>query len=1246
MANYNTYPIPVCLMLTCMSTTTPTTTPVKLSTTYNGNNLYSVTFSVTARTHYSNTLNTLTYNGNNISVGNWIAGGTGGCCWKIYQITASAAAQITVTLEDVNNYSLHMNNTNGIISNIFKTGTGTNNYIYFTLGSDGQPILTPMFGSTFPTTTNYMYLLQDIMSRFSYLNPSRQYINLFQTNFSLPIGTPIWLNPSTNKFESALNTTGAPYTIGIVTSIGVTGTGVSSTLGNFTIKTYGTYYNDTSPFFPTTSLSSLINSTQIGSFLYIDTSSQPSLSGYTIIKPQTNAVPIWLYLGKEQISNKDTGILFPCYGSNSGSGSAAITSTATSTLDPWLNANFIAQPPAPSLLTSASFPTDIYVVVNPPPQTTLPILSTPVPVINYVSAGILNNSSSLTTTLLQFPTTSSLTTSLVTKENASTLSTSSLCIHLSILSTTSMPTTYALTTSQSITMKNYSITTSQLSSSQLYVWYSNNAMGSYPYNVLSVPISYVLPGYPGSFTITSFNSSTNPSTDPSLIVIFNAPLADSTNNISASTSPLTYKIAYTKNNTNIVRQSGAFGPTADYNYPYPANNSVINSTTLSLVNSQTYPIYPDTEYTMTGFSATNQSNNLTTATLSSTQTITTPGFNLGGASASQYLTANANNNNTLTNQTLVQGKSVAAPNSTVSLLASPATTFQTPNMAFNIQNAYATRGLLATSTTNLVTIVSQLNQDNVGVISGTSTTIIFNGGTALTTTVANTNSSTTATVIDQYTNAPPQFQGYYQYANVVTSITTPSALFKSTSASNNGYNLSVVGTYPTTNGNSVSTYNSNKFYYDGYTGNSSLTTPLTSASIANATLKQICGVWVITNDNFKLNVQTSNVFGIGSYFYNQTQIMTYNLSPNTLTALPETTLTSTNVSNFSSAVVDNKITSALTFSQPTLPITIGNTTPYKSSFSVNTTIYDAYGNNNSSNIVTISPAPIYDPTVQPLTLNTILTLNAVNVSCGRVYSGTTSIGNEMANPNNTLNNLTNNGTAFTDSAYNNSQLLTSTNYANELLYSNGYFQTPGANVNGSLGYGNYTTYYKGSNTQPDYSSITAADTGYRYCTFAWNISDNVKNSTKVIFTLNNFSANNGFNVTSSYTSNGTIYNGMIAFTNGTTSRPLLFYYRLEDRPNFNGGNSSTNTPWINGNSTAAGLTLINANTVNNSAPLTGVYMNAGDGNSNSYSNENKILTIGGNLATFNATSNQVLYCRIGLPMNTYSYFSNINAVLS
>ena len=121
---------------------------------------------------------------------------------------------------------------------------------------------------------------------------------------------------------------------------------------------------------------------------------------------------------------------------------------------------------------------------------------------------------------------------------------------------------------------------------------------------------------------------------------------------------------------------------------------------------------------------------------------------------------------------------------------------------------------------------------------------------------------------------------------------------------------------------------------------------------------------------------------------------------------------------------------------------------------------------------------------------------------------------------------------------------------------------------------------------------------------------------------------------------------MIAFTNGTTSSPLLFYYRLEDTPNFNGGNSATNTPWINGNSTAAGLTLINATTVNNTAPLTGVFMNSGAGNSNSYSNENKILTIGGNLATFNATNNQVLYCRIGLPMNTYSYFSNINAVLS
>ena len=1228
-----TLPIPVCLQLTCINTTTPAT-PSKLSTTLNGNFLYSVTFSVPASQSYTNSSGTKsTYTGTSIVAGNWIAGGlTGGCAWRISAVTSSAAAQVRLTLEDVNNFSYSMSattNTNSF-SSLFNTNsaTGPINYIYFTVGPDGLPILTPTF-RVLPSSL--ASLPADIMSRFSSINPARQYVTLFQTGFNLQVGSPIWFNTSTNFFEKSTNSN-AQYTIGIVTSLGI------PTTGNFTIKVFGTYYNDTSALFPTTSLSSLTSS-QKGKFLYIDTSNT-SASGFTSTPPSSNAIPVWVYLGQDILTNKDTGILYPGYGSNSGSsGSAVITSTATSTLDPWLNANFIAQPPAPTLITQTSLPNDIYVVVNPPPQTTLPILSTPVPVINYVSAGILNNSSSLTTTQLQFPTTSVLTTPLLTKDNASTLSTSSLCIHLSTLTPITTATTYALTSSQSIPMKNYLITTSQLSSSQLYVWYSNNAMGSYPYNVLSVPISYLLPGYPGIFTITSFNSSTNPSTNPSLLVILNPPLADSANNISASTSPLTYKITYTKDNVNSVRQGGAFGSAATYNYSYPANNSVINSTTLSLVNSTNNPIYPDTQYTITGFSATNESNNLTTATLSSTQIITTPGFDLGGASASQYLRGNANNN-TLTNQTLVQGKSVAAPNSVVSLLASRDATFQTPNMAFNIQNSYATRGLLASSGTTLVTIVSQLNQDNVAnAIGGTSTTIVFNGGIAVNTTVTNTNSTMTATVNDQYTT--PQLQGYYQYANVVTSITTPSQLF--TTASNNGYSLSIVGTYELINTMDrniiTSIYNSNKFYYDGYTGNSSLTNPLTTASIANAGLKQICGVWVITNQDFRLNVQTSNVSGIGSYFYNQTQIMTYNLSPNTLTAIPETTFNSSNLNGATN------ITSALTFSQPTLPITIGNTTPYTSSFTINTTIYDAYGNSNNSNTVTISPAPIYDPSVQPLTLNTITGLNAGNVSCGRVYSGTTSIGNEMANPNNSLNNLTNNGTRFiaSASAYDNSQVLTSANYANELLYSNGYFQTPGANVNGSLGYGNYTTYYKGTNVQPNYSSIP--NTGYRYCTFAWNISANVVNITKVTFTLNDFSANNGFNVTSSHNS----ISGMIGFTNTTTATasPLLFYYRLEDTTNFNAGNSATNTPWINGNSAAtAELPFINANTVNDTKPLTGVYMNAGAGNSNSYNNVNKILTIGGNLATFSATSTQVLYCRIGLPMNTYSYFSNINAVLS
>lgn len=1221
MANYNTYPIPVCLMLTCVSTTTPTITPVKLSTTYNGNNLYSVTFSVSAKTHYSNTLSTLTYNGTNISLGNWIAGGTGGGCWKIYEITTVSAGQVTVTLEDVNNYTLHMNNTNSTITNIFKTGTGSNNYIYFTLGSDGQPILTPMFGSSFPTTTNYMYLLQDIMSRFSYLNPSRQYINLFQTNFSLPIGTPIWLNPSTNKFESSLNTLGAPYTIGIVTSIGVTGAGASSTVGNFTIKTYGTYYNDTSSFFPTTQLSSLITSSQIGSFLYIDTNSNPNSNGYTIVKPQTNAVPIWLYLGKEQISKKDTGILFPCYGSNSGSsGSAAITSTATSTLDPWLNANFIAQPPAPTLITTTSLPNDIYVVVNPPPQTTLPILSTPVPVINYVSAGILNNSSSLTTTQLQFPTTSVLTTPLLTKENASSLSTSSLCIHLSTITPITTATMYALTSSQSIPMKNYSITSSQLSSSQLYVWYSNNAMGSYPYNVLSVPISYLLAGYPGAFSITSFSSSTNPSTNPSLLVILNPPLADSANNINASTSPLTYKITYTKNNVNSVRQGGAFGSAATYNYSYPANNSV-NTTTLSLVNSTNNPIYPDTQYTITGFSATNESNNLTTATLSSTQIITTPGFDLGGASASQYLTGNANNNNTLTNQTLVQGKSVAN-SGVVSLLASRDATFQTPNMAFNIQNAYATRGLLASSTTTLVTIVSQLNQDNVAnAIGGTSTTIVFNGGIALTTTVTNTNSTMTATVNDQYTNTTPQFQGYYQYANVVTSITTPSALF--TAASNKGYSLNVVGTYELINTNDrnmiTSTYNSNKFYYDGYNGTNNITTATLTATISAATTAQLCGITVITNTGLQLNTLCSGISGIGTYFYNASQIMAYNLNfgTNNLTAPAETTLVGSNLSGTGTQIANN-----VNFERQNLSVTF-NGNSYASSLTVNTTIYDAYGNTKSALSTPITLSVIYDPSVTTLltsiqAINT--TVNPVN-GC-RLYSGTTStLGQEMSKPNNSATILKNNGAFFSTSLYDNSQLINNQTYLNELLYSNGYFQTKDANPNSSLGYINYSSYY-GNNSQLNYSNPNSLN-GYRYCTFAWKIDSTIPSFTYATFTLNN---------TSGLTLNAN--NTVVA-----NNLPIYLFYRLEDQ------NASTitiyNTPWINGNN-YTDLTEYNSSNYSNSN-----YSFTGIGNTSISSNANQFSFKGKFAQPLNGNgNNQYLYCRVGLPMDSPCYFSNISVSLS
>lgn len=1300
----NNYTVPILLQLTL------TSAPLTKTVNSNGNFIYpSCVFSVATQNYISFSTgkkSTNGYTGLDMQVGNWIAGGIGGGAWMITSITLNDTngSIVTVTLEDIDNFSYYMYNGTGTgfpsVSNYFKTTSGANYYIYFTTGSDGQPILTPTFNAGLPSYLSN--LPADIISRFAYLNPSKQYINLYQAGFNYPINTPIWLNTNVNPpiYQSSNSVTAAPYTIGIVSNIN------NPSPGNFDLQVFGTYYNNVNQTlyivsYPKTntivnqgsttielnssytsgivngmlitgssippgtfitingSVISLIDklgnpvktvnnnitsSVQLkfgnmlslitkipGTFLYIDTS---GANAYTTIKPSSNAVPIWVYLGPNSVDGfSDTGILYPGYGYSSGS-----SSTATSTTDPWLLTNLISQPPVPTFVSKTSSSTDIYVIVKPPTQTTLPILPTPLPVITTVSYAV--NTLQPTTTLLstttqltQLTTANIVSNTIITQQNLlgglltnntinSQLQAPSQCIHFSTLTTNGMPSTYT-DNGNSYPMLNYTLTTSQLNNSQLYIWYGNTS-SNYPYNVLSIPISYTVPGAPGPFSVTSFtNTQTTNTMNPSISVQITTPIPD-VNNPTTASPILTYIISYSEG-VNTIRFPDKYIPSG--NIPNPFTKRYDDTSTAILQPFIEY-VYPDTQYTITNFSATNKSSLTTNATLPAITTITTPGFD-----RPNYVIQDSNQNFTLniTNSNL-NAKSVNGGN-TINLLTTndSGNIIKNSSITFNVQNTFANRGINSgkNNVKDLVNISLNLNQEN-NVTKAASSSATIKGYSDNQINKVDTNTTTTFTLADQFANQGGQYQGYYQNVSVETTLTTNSIF---NTASPDGYSLVIKGTYTLDNGNVSQTYTSNKFYYDGV---QILSKPnLSSASIASANVTKICGIYVLnSNSSITLATTCSNIHGIGTYFYNPT-IMTYNLGTFSTTTTETNPNTSTNVGS----IVNNKIIgqpNPITFTRTNLSVTSTPTT-YTISLPVSTTIYNAYSQTNSSD--TISIPIIYDPncfTNGNINYTSLVTIpqTFVPINDGyRVYSGTT-VGNEMATPNNVLNNLTNAGSAYVATGYDHTKSL-ATDYTNELLYSNGYFQSHGANK--GQGYDNYnnSNYYANGNTQPNYSTIVSSSS-YRYCTFAWKIT--ATSFSTAIFTLNDI---NGTSLTDSCGKNGII---------GFEASPLYLYYRLEDNTNITNITSSNNTAWINGNNyeTNGGITYtsLNANNVGSSGSsfrLTGI-----TNTSNSILNNNiksAVFNVSFSTKTF-STNNQILYCRVGLPMNSSSYFSSISVVLT
>jgi collagen type VII alpha len=280
-------PVPICLQF--ITDTTQEGSAAYDGTTVNGANRYYVDLSLLfVQAFNTNDAIPLAYNSLDIKVGGWLAGTSGGFAWRITEIGTNDGTNVTVQLEDEENYNYAMDPIQSGGAPLFNRA-----HIYFELGPDGLPIFSPLYGQYLDNTLPQ--LPYDIICRFLSRNQGNQYVPVFQANHGFLGGETIWIDPADGKYKRA-NNTNAQYAVGLVSSIDIPDNRW------FTYKSYGTFYGNIMKFFNNVDLSSYDK----GSFLYISTD---GINQYTTTPPTDIVVPAWVYLGLDSYGNQQ-GILY------------------------------------------------------------------------------------------------------------------------------------------------------------------------------------------------------------------------------------------------------------------------------------------------------------------------------------------------------------------------------------------------------------------------------------------------------------------------------------------------------------------------------------------------------------------------------------------------------------------------------------------------------------------------------------------------------------------------------------------------------------------------------------------------------------------------------------------------------------------------------------------------------------------------------------------------------------------------
>ena len=147
-----------------------------------------------------------TYDGQDVSVGQWIANTATGAAWQIINVLAKNVNSVTVEIQDIYRYNTFRDPT--------QLGDGSPSpgyYVIFSVSDAGVPQIDPI-----PETGVSASFFTNLLSRFEYINLQYDF-PLYQAGNNFQINDVIGTDSSSHEFVLASNTSNIP--IGRVTSI-------------------------------------------------------------------------------------------------------------------------------------------------------------------------------------------------------------------------------------------------------------------------------------------------------------------------------------------------------------------------------------------------------------------------------------------------------------------------------------------------------------------------------------------------------------------------------------------------------------------------------------------------------------------------------------------------------------------------------------------------------------------------------------------------------------------------------------------------------------------------------------------------------------------------------------------------------------------------------------------------------------------------------------------------------------------